>query len=157
MEKLEENDLLTNKHILLTVLHYTSILAARVCEFDAEGQCSGTESCNEATNTCQCLPGYERGNETHCVPFSPEPDSTPNYSSLVDNQEGLDGVYGRSSPSYSVMKEWAKPFRIGHEFLEDDERPGRPVEVITEDKVALVEELVLSDRRLKNHINLTDE
>nr|CAI5833981.1 unnamed protein product [Callosobruchus analis] len=30
-----------------------------------------------------------------------------------------------------------------------DERSGRPVEVITGDKVALVEELVLSDRRLK--------
>nr|CAI5843658.1 unnamed protein product [Callosobruchus analis] len=38
---------------------------------------------------------------------------------------------------------------MGQEFLEDDERPGRPVEVITEDKVVLVEELVLSDRRLK--------
>nr|CAI5865271.1 unnamed protein product [Callosobruchus analis] len=48
-------------------------------------------------------------------------------------KERLDGVYGRSSPSYSVLKDWAKRFRIGQEFLEDDERPGRPVEVITED------------------------
>nr|CAI5835758.1 unnamed protein product [Callosobruchus analis] len=64
-------------------------------------------------------------------------------------KERLDDVYGRSSPSYSVVKEWAKRFRIGQELLEDDERPGRPVEVITEDKVALVEDLVLSDRRLK--------
>nr|CAI5868660.1 unnamed protein product [Callosobruchus analis] len=38
---------------------------------------------------------------------------------------------------------------MGQELLEDDERPGRPVEVITEDKVALVEELVLNGRRLK--------
>nr|CAI5863098.1 unnamed protein product [Callosobruchus analis] len=38
---------------------------------------------------------------------------------------------------------------MGPELLEDDERPGWPVEVITEDKVALVAELVLSDRRLK--------
>nr|CAI5838138.1 unnamed protein product [Callosobruchus analis] len=57
-----------------------------------------------------------------------------------------DAVYGRSSPSYSVVKEWAKRLRIGQEFLEDDERSGQPVEVITENKVALVEELVLSDR-----------
>nr|CAI5848593.1 unnamed protein product [Callosobruchus analis] len=64
-------------------------------------------------------------------------------------KEILDGVYGRSSPSYSVMNEWAKRFFVGEEFLEDDERPGLPMEVITEDKVALVEELVLSDRRLK--------
>ncbi|XP_044264614.1 histone-lysine N-methyltransferase SETMAR-like [Tribolium madens] len=64
-------------------------------------------------------------------------------------KDRLDGVYGQSSPSYSVVKEWAKRFRIGQESLEDDARPGRPVEVITEDKVALVEKLVLSDRRLK--------
>nr|CAI5834232.1 unnamed protein product [Callosobruchus analis] len=38
---------------------------------------------------------------------------------------------------------------MGQEFLEDDERPGRPVEVVTEDKVVFLEELVLSDRRLK--------
>nr|CAI5865571.1 unnamed protein product [Callosobruchus analis] len=37
---------------------------------------------------------------------------------------------------------------MGQEFLEDDERPKRPVEVIMEDKVALVEEVVLSNRRL---------
>nr|CAI5850687.1 unnamed protein product [Callosobruchus analis] len=36
---------------------------------------------------------------------------------------------------------------MGQEILEDDARPGRPVEVITEDKVALVEELVLSRPR----------
>nr|CAI5842618.1 unnamed protein product [Callosobruchus analis] len=64
-------------------------------------------------------------------------------------KERLDGVYGRSCPSYSVLKEWAKRFRMGQEFFEDDERPGSPVEVITVDKVALVEELVLNDRRLK--------
>nr|CAI5833267.1 unnamed protein product [Callosobruchus analis] len=67
----------------------------------------------------------------------------------------LDGVYGRSSPSYSVVKQWAKRFRMGQEFPEDDERPGRPVEVITEVKVALVEELVLSDRCLKSIIDTT--
>nr|CAI5847529.1 unnamed protein product [Callosobruchus analis] len=39
--------------------------------------------------------------------------------------------------------------RMGQKLLEDDERPGRPVGVITEDKVSLLEELVLSDRRLK--------
>nr|CAI5853223.1 unnamed protein product [Callosobruchus analis] len=66
-------------------------------------------------------------------------------------KEILDGVYGQGSPSYSVLKKWAKRFRMGQEFLEDDKSPGRPVEVITEDKEALVEELVLSDRRLKSY------
>nr|CAI5839155.1 unnamed protein product [Callosobruchus analis] len=51
--------------------------------------------------------------------------------------------------SIEVVKEWSKRFRMGQEFLEDDERPGRPVEVITEDKVALVDVLVLSNRCLK--------
>lgn len=64
-------------------------------------------------------------------------------------KERLDGVYGQSSPSYSAVKEWAKRFRMGQESLEDDARTGRPVEVITEDIVAIVEEVVLRDRRLK--------
>nr|CAI5848806.1 unnamed protein product [Callosobruchus analis] len=46
-------------------------------------------------------------------------------------------AYMASSASYAVVKEWAKRFRMGQEFLEDDERPGRSV-----DKVVLVEELV---------------
>nr|CAI5849363.1 unnamed protein product [Callosobruchus analis] len=39
---------------------------------------------------------------------------------------------------------------MGQEFLEDDERSGRPVEVTTEDKVALVEELVLEMTKLSD-------
>nr|CAI5832631.1 unnamed protein product [Callosobruchus analis] len=58
-------------------------------------------------------------------------------------KERLECVYDRSTPSNLVVKELAKRFLMGQEFLEDDERPGRPVEVIAEDKVALVEELVL--------------
>nr|CAI5863761.1 unnamed protein product [Callosobruchus analis] len=34
---------------------------------------------------------------------------------------------------------------MGQEFLDDDERPGYPVEVITGDKMDLVEELVLNE------------
>nr|CAI5865531.1 unnamed protein product [Callosobruchus analis] len=40
-----------------------------------------------------------------------------------------------------------KSFRMGQAFLENDEEPGRPVKVITKDKMALVEELVPSDRQ----------
>lgn len=48
------------------------------------------------------------------------------------------------------MKEWAKQFRLGRESIEDDPRDGRPVEVVTEENVSLVEdELSSSDRRLK--------
>nr|CAI5853327.1 unnamed protein product [Callosobruchus analis] len=53
-----------------------------------------------------------------------------------------------------ITKEWAKRFRMGQEFLEDDKRPGRPVEVIPEDQVALVEELVQErqQNQIKNSI-----
>nr|CAI5824864.1 unnamed protein product [Callosobruchus analis] len=78
------------------------------------------------------------------IKFLPKEELTPKII-----KERLDGVYGRSSSCYSVVKEWAKRFRMGQEFLESNERPGRPVEVVTEDKVALVEDLVLSVRRLK--------
>nr|CAI5844019.1 unnamed protein product [Callosobruchus analis] len=69
-------------------------------------------------------------------------------------KERLDSAYDQSSASYSVVKEWAGRFLVGQEFLEDDERPERPVEVITEDKVVLLEELALSDRRYSIIIEL---
>jgi histone-lysine N-methyltransferase SETMAR len=64
-------------------------------------------------------------------------------------KQRLDGVYGDLSPSYSTVKKWAKCFRLGQESLEDDERSGRPTEVITPQKIAIIEEMVLEDRRLK--------
>lgn len=64
-------------------------------------------------------------------------------------KQRLDNVYGDSSPSYSTVKKWAKCFRLGQESLEDVERPGRPIEVITPQQISIIEELVLEDRRLK--------
>nr|CAI5863415.1 unnamed protein product [Callosobruchus analis] len=74
--------------------------------------------------------------------------SIPDYN-MYYNESHLnkcDGVVVYVKHSISVIES------LVQEFLEDDERPGQPVEVITEDKVALVEELVLSDRRLKTLI-----
>nr|CAI5861900.1 unnamed protein product [Callosobruchus analis] len=64
-------------------------------------------------------------------------------------KESLRGIYDRSYPSYSVVQEWTKRFRMGQEFLEGVGRPKQTVEVITEYKEALAEELVLCDQRLK--------
>jgi hypothetical protein len=55
-------------------------------------------------------------------------------------------VYSGSCPSCSVVKEWAKSV-MGQEWLEDDAKSGRPVEVIRDDNIALVEAMILSDRR----------
>ncbi|XP_064483020.1 protein GVQW3-like [Ornithodoros turicata] len=61
----------------------------------------------------------------------------------------LDNVYREASPSYTTVKDWAKQFRLGRESIEDYPRDGRPVEVVTQENLSLVEEEVLSDRRLK--------
>ncbi|XP_047987147.1 histone-lysine N-methyltransferase SETMAR-like [Leguminivora glycinivorella] len=61
----------------------------------------------------------------------------------------LDGVYGTAGPSYTTVKEWAKRFRLGYESLEDEERPGRPADSITSENISIVEQIVLTDRRLK--------
>jgi AraC-like DNA-binding protein len=47
------------------------------------------------------------------------------------------------------VKEWAKQFRLGRESIEDDPPQGRPAEAFTCETIALVEEEVLQDRRLK--------
>ena len=62
-------------------------------------------------------------------------------------KQSLDGVYGEVSPSYSTVKEWAKQFRLGRESVEDELRQGRPVEVVTEENIRLIEEQLLCDRR----------
>lgn len=61
----------------------------------------------------------------------------------------LDGVYGGSSPSYATVKNWVKDFKFGRESVEDMGHDGRPVEVLTSETIAVIEEEVLSDRRLK--------
>nr|CAI5829439.1 unnamed protein product [Callosobruchus analis] len=57
-------------------------------------------------------------------------------------QHPEDGAEEQGANRGRIVKEWAKRYRISQEFLEDDERPGRSVEVIMEDKVILVEELM---------------
>lgn len=50
-------------------------------------QCSETELCDNSTRSCQCPSGFERENNTYCVEkVISSSQSTPNYSSLVDNK-----------------------------------------------------------------------
>lgn len=51
--------------------------------------------------------------------------------------------------SYFVAKELTKRLRMGHESMEDDARAGKTVEVFTDENIALVEDPILGDRRLK--------
>ena len=64
-------------------------------------------------------------------------------------KDRLDGVYGESSPSYSTVKNWVKEFRFGRETIEDEGHEGRPVDMLTPETIAAIEEEVLNYRRLK--------
>lgn len=58
-------------------------------------------------------------------------------------------VYGDDSPAYSTVAKWQAEFRRGRESIADDERPGRPVQVVTDEVCSAVETLVMNDRRMK--------
>ena len=58
-------------------------------------------------------------------------------------------VYGDSSPKYSTVAKWSAEFKCGREiFLEDDPRPGRPADVISQ-MIDCVERLVLNNHRIQ--------
>jgi [histone H3]-lysine36 N-dimethyltransferase SETMAR len=58
-------------------------------------------------------------------------------------------VYGDSCPAESTIRKWSREFRSGRTSLEDEQRSGRPNDVITDETVSIVEKLVLEDGRLK--------
>jgi hypothetical protein len=57
-------------------------------------------------------------------------------------------VYGEDTLSRSRVFEWHRRFLGGREDVEDDERPGRPVTMETDENVDKVWTLVRNDRRL---------
>ena len=58
-------------------------------------------------------------------------------------------VYGDSSPKYSTVAKWSAEFKRGRDSLEDDPRPGRPADVISQEMINRVERHVLNNRRIK--------
>ncbi|GBP17530.1 Putative uncharacterized protein FLJ37770 [Eumeta japonica] len=63
--------------------------------------------------------------------------------------EDMVSVLQESTPSYTMVKKWARLFQQGRESCEDNPRPGRPVTVVTEENVRKIEKLVLADQRIK--------
>jgi len=61
----------------------------------------------------------------------------------------LDNVYRENSPSSATVKRWTKEFQRGRLSLEDDYRSGRPREAVIPANVALIEEMVRKDPRVK--------
>ena len=58
-------------------------------------------------------------------------------------------VYGDSSPKYSTAAKWSAEFTHGWDSLEDDPRPDRPADVISQEMIDRVQRLVLNNRRIK--------
>lgn len=55
---------------------------------------------------------------------------------------------GKDAPSYATVKRWVAEFKRGRQSLEDDPRPGRPVNVATPEMVNKVHDIVMTDRRV---------
>ena len=50
---------------------------------------------------------------------------------------------------YSTVAKWSAEFKSGRDSLEDDPRPRRPADVISQEMIDCVERLVLNNRRIK--------
>ena len=58
-------------------------------------------------------------------------------------------VFGDSSLKYSTVAKWSSEFKRGRDSLEDDPRPGRPVDAISQEMINRIERLVLNQSCLK--------
>ncbi|KAG5311084.1 SETMR methyltransferase, partial [Acromyrmex insinuator] len=63
----------------------------------------------------------------------------------------LDAIYGISLPSMTTVRYWFNEFKRGRSSIFDEERPGRPTDVVTEEIVEKVHYMILADRRTKVH------
>ena len=51
--------------------------------------------------------------------------------------------------AYSTVAKWSAEFKCGRDSLEDDPRPGRPADVISQEMIDHVERLVLNNHPIK--------
>lgn len=63
--------------------------------------------------------------------------------------EEMSSVYQDSCPGKTMIYKWHSLFKQGRDSIEDDPRPGRPIEVATTEIVEKVEKIVVEDARLK--------
>ena len=61
----------------------------------------------------------------------------------------LHAVYKDHALSMTTIRYWFNEFKRGRTSVFDEERPGRPIEVSTEDMVNKIHDVVLADRRVK--------
>ncbi|XP_018312176.1 putative uncharacterized protein FLJ37770, partial [Mycetomoellerius zeteki] len=63
----------------------------------------------------------------------------------------LDAVYGNPSPYMTTVRYWFNEFKRCRSSVFDEERPGRPADVVTEEIIEKVHDMILADRRTKVH------
>lgn len=61
----------------------------------------------------------------------------------------LYAVYGDMSPSMTTVRYRFNEFKRGRTSVFDEERPGRPADVVTEEIIEKVHDVILADRRTK--------
>ncbi|CAF5091396.1 unnamed protein product, partial [Rotaria sp. Silwood1] len=52
---------------------------------------------------------------------------------------------GPDAPSYPMVRKWAKRFREGREDVSNDPRSGRPISVLTDEKIERVRQVIEDD------------
>ncbi|XP_063909864.1 histone-lysine N-methyltransferase SETMAR-like [Zophobas morio] len=61
----------------------------------------------------------------------------------------LQAVYKDQAPSITTIRYWFNEFKRGRTSVLDEERPGRPIKVTTEEMVNKIHDIVLADRQVK--------
>jgi len=61
----------------------------------------------------------------------------------------LHAIYKDHAPSMTTNRYWFNEFKCGRTSVFDEEHPGRPIEVTTENMVNKIHDVVLADRRVK--------
>ena len=63
----------------------------------------------------------------------------------TDSFKTLAKCFGKQAPSLATVHRWFKNFKWGKSSLENDDRCGRPVSALMEDKVAQVKSIIKND------------
>lgn len=61
----------------------------------------------------------------------------------------MDAVYGEPSPSMTTVRYWFHEFKRGRTSVFDEERLGRPSNVVTDELVEKVQDIIFAERRTK--------
>lgn len=61
----------------------------------------------------------------------------------------LDAVYRDHTPSMTTVRYWFNEFKRGRTSIFDEQRPGRPTDVATDEIVGKVHDIIFADRRTK--------